>query len=314
MTAVSMTMAEWVKRSFGLQDVNSALEVNLQVAAQFIEALNNVTPRFDEETLTGAMLGAFVGAYPLGAAAFPESKGALEWSSYGKADRGEFGEKNAGADFALMVVFPNKAPRLAIFQAKSDASKSAKLNQLKVGQIKSYIVKAVDAAQNETESVEYRNQIVALTNTGLDIAGLIKKNAQLKDLNWIYYMCQFDRGVLAVPISNIVSEVTISINENKVVYVDVNPELAVSLGDLIKDACADDPKHWLKLSCNLEEYLPKKVDLSDLVDLVPIVVGGSGDASLNIEFGAPKVFIAGGIELTPESSPQPPATSSALKI
>jgi len=98
--------------------------------------LNKVAPRFDEETLTGAMIG----AYPLCAASYPETQeDALQWRSYGKNNRGSFGESGAGADFAMMILIPNRKPRLAIFQAKSDASRKKVKNRLYVGQIKNSV-------------------------------------------------------------------------------------------------------------------------------------------------------------------------------
>ena len=179
-----MTLEEWVKASLGLNDgVSSAIEVNFHIAAMSVEALNNVSPRLDEESLTGAMIGAFVAAQPLSAAAFPGvDKEALQWASYGKNDRGKFGERNSGADFALVVMLPGGRSRLAIFQAKSDQSKSAKKNTLPVGQIKDDGL-AMLPGSKELVRVR-RNQVKNLTDSAIEVASGGGSKADLKDLYW----------------------------------------------------------------------------------------------------------------------------------
>ena len=218
-----MDLADWVKQVYQLDgSVRSALEMNLQLGAKSISALNCVSPRFDEETLTGAMIGAFVGSYPLCAASYPgTSDDALQWRSYGKSDRGKFGESSAGADFALMLLIPNREPRLAIFQAKSDASTWKKNNRLYVGQIKSSKHYEKDTQGNPTgnATVKYRNQIKALTDAALKIHRLVKPLAALNDLHWVHYLGQFEGGVVAVPLSKIAATVQSSISKLSLIHI-----------------------------------------------------------------------------------------------
>lgn len=300
-----MTLEEWIKASLGLNDgVSSAIEVNFHIAAMSVEALNNVSPRLDEESLTGAMIGAFVAAQPLSAAAFPGvDKEALQWASYGKNDRGKFGERNSGADFALVVMLPGGRSRLAIFQAKSDQSKSAKKNTLPVGQIKDDGL-AMLPGSKELVRVR-RNQVKNLTDSAIEVASGGGSKADLKDLYWVHYFCQFQDGVVAVPISCLVDEVRLSISKVRVVDVDVSSKVRVSLHELLRDALVDEPKHWLKINRNVGDSVPRKVDLTSLLELIPIVVGGSeGDrASLNLGDVAPVLLTE---SLKVEEEPVPP--------
>ncbi|MCW2039290.1 hypothetical protein [Xanthomonas campestris] len=278
-----MDLAAWVKQSYGLgDDVQSAIEMNLQLCAKSISALNTVSPRFDEETLTGAMIGALVGSYPLCAASYPGSvKDALQWRSYGKNDRGEFGESRTGADFALMLLVPNKAPRLAIFQAKSDASKGKANNRLYVGQIKQSELYPKDARGRSDKTtgsfaVVHRNQVKALTDASLSIHRLIESTAGLSDLRWVHYLGQFESGVVAVPISKIAEVVQTSIANVSVESVDISADISCPLDRLLRDACLDDPSCWLKIDLDMGEHLPPPVDLTQLSEMMPVVVGGGG--------------------------------------
>ncbi|MCC8619402.1 hypothetical protein [Xanthomonas vesicatoria] len=285
-----MDLADWVKQAYRLgDDVQSALEMNLQLSARSISALNSVSPRFDEETLTGAMIGAFVGSYPLCAASYPGSEeDALQWRSFGKSDRGEFGESRVGADFALALLIPNKAPRLAIFQAKSGASKAKVKNRLYVGQIKKtkFLLKD-DQGHIDSESGSYgvihRNQVKALTDASLAIHRLVKRSADIEDLHWVHYLGQFRDGVVAVPIAKIADVVRDSIVNVSVESVDINQAISCPLDELLRDACREEPLYWLKTDLNLPDHLPKPVDLTRLAEIMPVVVGG-GAGEMGLRF------------------------------
>ncbi|UXA60028.1 hypothetical protein M0D48_13400 [Xanthomonas prunicola] len=122
-----MDFRDWVVASLDLpKNINSAIELNLQLAAKTVEALNGSSSRLDEETLTGAMIGALVAAHPMSAASFPSDQAsAIQWSGYAKHGSGINSERSSGADFALVISLPDGRLRLAIFQAKSDWSASA---------------------------------------------------------------------------------------------------------------------------------------------------------------------------------------------
>ncbi|APO94874.1 hypothetical protein [Xanthomonas vesicatoria] len=285
-----MDLADWVKQAYRLgDDVQSALEMNLQLSARSISALNSVSPRFDEETLTGAMIGAFVGSYPLYAASYPGSEeDALQWRSFGKSDRGEFGESRVGADFALVLLIPNKAPRLAIFQAKSDASRAKVKNRLYVGQIKQTKVYPKDDQGNiDRESGSFdvikRNQVKALTEASLAIHRLVKRSAGIEDLHWVHYLGQFRDGVVAVPISKIANVVQTSIVNVSVESVDIDQAISCPLDELLRDACREEPSYWLRTDLNLSGHLPKPVDLTRLAEMMPVVVGG-GASEMGLRF------------------------------
>lgn len=304
-----MELGDWVKISLGLDDcVRSAIEVNFHIAAMSIEALNRASPRFDEEALTAAMVGAFVAAQPLSAAAFPKvGDEALMWASYGKNDRGSFGERNSGADFALVVMLPDGSSRLAIFQAKSDHSKSSKKNILPVGSIKDDVETCM-LSSGEPVRIR-RNQIKKLAETAINIASKNASRTGLEDICWVHYLCQFENGVFAVPISCLAEEVRESINKVCVVDVDISKKICTSLHKILKDALSDEPKHWLRIDGSVESNVPQTIDLTSLIKLMPVVVGGSegGLASLMLGDVRP-VILTNSLKAAP--APGPPKGST----
>lgn len=130
-----MDFRDWVVASLGLPgNIDSAIKMNLQLAAKTVKALNGATTRLDEETLTGAMIGALVSAHPMSAASYPaDSETAIRWSSYTKHGGKIHSERNSGADFALVLAFPDGCLRLAIFKPKATGPRRLPRTRLSLG-------------------------------------------------------------------------------------------------------------------------------------------------------------------------------------
>jgi len=259
--------------------------MNLRLAARTVQALNQASSRLDEETLTGAMIGALVSAHPMSAASFPaDPASAIQWSGYSKHGSDAHSERNSGADFAMVLSLPDGRLRLAIFQAKSDWGQSATKNMLVVGQIKD-----VSAVEDDSgaiiKSAHRRNQIEALVEAAINIQLKNGKVVSVSGLRWVYYLCQFQDGIKAVALSEIEKSVQLSIRTVRPVKVPLAPNMGRSLDALLKCGCRQETMCWLELSTPVKGMLPPPIDLSALVELMPVVVGREGSKGPRLEFG-----------------------------
>lgn len=281
-----MEFKDWVIASLSLgEGVETALEMNLRLAAKTVQALNQASSRLDEETLTGAMIGALVSAHPMSAASFPaDPASAISWSGYSKHGSDAHSERNSGADFAMVLSLPDGRLRLAIFQAKSDWGQSATKNMLVVGQIKD-VPAVVDDSGAVIESAHRRNQIEALVEAASNIQSKNGKVVSVSGLRWVYYLCQFQDGIKAVALSEIKESVLSSIRTVKPVKVRLAPTMGRSLDALLECGCRQETKCWLELSTPVEGMLPPPIDLSALVELMPVVVGRESSKGPKLEFG-----------------------------
>lgn len=290
--------------------------MNLRLAAKTVQALNQASSRLDEETLTGAMIGALVSAHPMSAASFPaDPASAIQWSGYSKHGSDSHSERNSGADFAMVLSLPDGRLRLAIFQAKSDWGASATKNMLVVGQIKD--VPAVkDDSGAVIDSASRRNQIKALVEAAKNIQSKNGKIASVSDLTWVYYLCQFQDGIKAVALSEIKESVLSSIKMVKTVKVSLAPTMGRSLDALLKCGCRQETLCWLELSTPVDGMLPPRIDLSALVELMPVVVGKEGSKGPQLDFGldVEVVELSRQLLALPESAPIPPKAQHGIKI
>lgn len=281
-----MEFKDWAIASLGLgEGVKTSLEMNLRLAAKTVQALNQASSRLDEETLTGAMIGALVSAHPMSAASFPaDPASAIQWSGYSKHGSDAHSERNSGADFAMVLSLPDGRLRLAIFQAKSDWGASATKNMLVVGQIKD-----VPAVTDDSGAVialaHRRNQIKALVEGAKNIQSKNGRAVSVSDLAWVYYLCQFRDGIKAVALSEVERSVRLSIRTVKPVKVPLAPTMGRSLDALLKCGCRQETVCWLELSTPVEGMLPPPIDLSALVELMPVIVGREGSKGPKLDFG-----------------------------
>ena len=308
-----MDFRDWVVASLGLPgNIDSAIKMNLQLAAKTVKALNGATTRLDEETLTGAMIGALVSAHPMSAASYPaDSETAIRWSSYTKHGGKIHSERNSGADFALVLAFPDGCFRLAIFQAKSDWSASSSKNTLVVGQIKQS-PEVKDETGRIIRQSQRRNQVEALVKAGNAIQFKEDSRLSVQNLTWVHYLCQFEDGIRAVALSDIEDDVRTSITLRKEVRVRLNPEDGTRLDKLLEEACVAGGSGWLEIPSLGGGALPAPIDLSALVQLMPVVVGEEGVARPGLKMG-PNVKVGMLTEPlldvpTPEPGPAPPPT------
>lgn len=308
-----MEFRDWVVAALGLpSDIDSAIEMTLQLAAKSVSALNGAASRLDEETMTGAMIGALVSAHPMSAASYPaDPEAAIRWSSYTKYGNAVHSERNSGADFALVLSLPGGGLRLAVFQAKSDWSASSTKNTLVIGQIKD-----VPEVKDDNEVVIVpagkRNQVEALVRASNKIQFKTVRTT-LQNLTWVHYLCQFESGIKAVSISEVKAGVRTSIRENKKVHVRLEPNDGKELGLLLKQGCVAGSNGWLDISEIGDGVLPPEIDLSALVELMPVVVGREGSAGPKLEMGPDVVVVDLSEALRDVPEPTPTSTPARTR-
>mgnify|MGYP000892103695 CR=1 FL=1 len=107
---------------FGIKAYSNFLGAAFQLAVVELSA-SNLHSSLDEESITGALLGAFAVATPICASAFSVPYGiSSSWVRYSKNLTNGMAEKDTGADFALLIRLDTERSRLAIFQAKKSES------------------------------------------------------------------------------------------------------------------------------------------------------------------------------------------------
>lgn len=281
-----MEFRDWVIASMGLiGGVKSAIEMNVRLAAKTVQALNKASNRLDEETLTGAMIGALVSSHPMSAASFPaDPASAVRWSSYAKHGSGAHSERNAGADFALVLSLPEGRLRVAIVQAKSDWSASSTKNTLVIGQMKD-VPEVKDVNGVVLSPAHRRNQVEALVKAANSLQFKGDERSSVSNLSWVYYLCQFEVGIRAIALSEIEDEVLQSISAEEKVKVELLPTSGICLDELLRHGCRRRSPHWLELGVLEEGKLPPSIDLSALVELMPVVVGREGSKGPKLKFG-----------------------------
>ncbi|WP_439467936.1 hypothetical protein [Xanthomonas translucens] len=236
------------------------------MAAKAIESLNSVRQRLDEESVTAALIGCLVASLPLSALARGESESEdydFSWHHYRKQGSNHDAEPVSGADFALLLALPDGKKRLAIFQAKSDSSKSSKENNLNLSQCREVNGKKV-------------LQLKTLVATARKI---IKNNprqepgdyTRISSINWVHYFCQHKQGTYTIPLKFIARDVNSIINntpesKKKIPIGDNTPKLG--LMNLFRDAFKEKPQFWLNLTAATE--LPEAIQMTELGDLMDL--------------------------------------------
>ncbi|UXA60027.1 hypothetical protein M0D48_13395 [Xanthomonas prunicola] len=130
-----------------------------------------------------------------------------------------------------------------------------------------------------------RNQIEALVKTANGIELKDNKSISISNLSWVHYLCQFQLGIEAVALSKIESHVLQSIESCKEVRLTLTSDKGVQLDLLLKSSCSQKADGWLDLPTLDDAGLPASIDLSALVELMPVVVAREGSGGPQLEFG-----------------------------
>ena len=203
--------------------------------------------RFDEETITAALLGSLAGGLPwvvpaVGSRA-PEGSD-IAWGHFAKKGSSEkhmVAETNAGADFALTIRIAPDRVRLGLFQAKRPKDRATR---------KILIFK------DTPDQMKQKAQFRALRKTALEITeSVLGRSAWLLDLHWVHYLGYLRHGPVAVPLPALHSHAAAATTIKTPTFVDVTfdvPDEARPLMHLLSGAVAMPPgvecPGWLEMT------------------------------------------------------------------
>jgi hypothetical protein len=271
------TLADWVASHLANDATPaSALEANIRLSLKAMTALNAVDCRLDEEGLTASLIGSLAASLPLSILAFGasnEAGGTFSWAQFAKGGRKPFSESRKGADFALVITLPAKRPRMAVFQAKSDWSASAKKNAFKFGHSR-----LEEVAGKET--TVYQAQMLA--NYATDIMRKCRRVPKIEYANFVHYACQLETGLRCVAMSAIAAEITAFLAQPSVASqsVDVTEAKSTAFLDVLADVFEEKPKHWITLpQLDHGALLPETIDMRALAELMDLYVSDDGSGT-----------------------------------
>lgn len=172
---------------FGEELELSALSVTFQLACNgFIcsEYFSNA----DEETTTGALLGAIASTAPWCFQALSQEPD-FNWIRFAKSGNARNAEPSTGADFALILRVTDKLSRLAIFQAKcADNYGNFSVHQISPGRA------------NQDKIPE--PQFIRLMDFARDVENAIPASEEsIKLLNWVHYIAYEPDAIIATPLA-----------------------------------------------------------------------------------------------------------------
>lgn len=225
----------------------------------------------DEETTTGAVLGALAGSYPL--IAEERDSQPIRWHRFTKkpAQHGDSEAAN-GADFALAILGENGETRLALFQAKKSAIRETSTGW------KVNLRHVVKSATGDEEA-----QMITLERLGLALTMLAKNPAKLSEpdgappeprLSWVHYLLYGPGTPVCIPLSDMDGCLEAErLLIGSVNYFEFKPESQPSFIEVLAEVSALAPMSWLTIATpvlfgGLPAYL----------QVLPVLVGGTEKA------------------------------------
>lgn len=219
---------------------------------------------FDEETITAALLGSIAGGFPWVAreiGAREELATSVAWGHYTKAapstkqaksqteQRRDDSEQKHGADFALAIGLEDGMTRLALFQAKRQATKGS--NKITI-------------SKSPRRDEQANKQLLALKTHAFNLMNsALHPNPGVKDLHWVHYLGYMLSGVRCIPLSTLAADelACIAVPSKRFYAIPVTEE-SPSFFDVLKCGMADtalvrdkkgrttrkSPRGWLELT------------------------------------------------------------------
>lgn len=246
-----LTIYDWIideLKSYNRDRPANFLSASLQLAVlQLVTA--GLSRNADEETYTGALLGAFCSTSFFCASGFPKKAGPhMCWQRHSKNSKGHDGEKHTGADFTLIIRTDDNFARAAVFQAKN--SKSG------IGSFE------VDHVSPETDERPAEQQIIRLVDHCLRIMTQVVKVGSgkedqsapsipsVEDLDWTHYLVYHNYSNACCRLSNLRESYQAAREEKIPGRVRLKEADAIPLVDLLAAGCREDTskvRGWISL-------------------------------------------------------------------
>ncbi|WP_312348047.1 hypothetical protein [Stenotrophomonas acidaminiphila] len=257
---------EWIKSEldlFGITTPTNRLSAALQMAVVHLLA-SGLSNDLDEESFTGALLGAFCQTSRLATAGTPAtSDSSLTWRRHNKNGKDYLSERSTGADFSLIIRHDDDFAVAAVFQAKNGQSK----------------IGSFDASHMSPELPEQGRgkelQFCRIRDYCYHILSNFnppKENKSgLKDLDWAHYLVYERFAVYCSPLSSLSLIQDHIANDLKCGAVRYKEHSYSVFTDLLREGCAPGRAKrtgWLSLNSKdeISSFVASALDLFEVYE------------------------------------------------
>ncbi|MBZ2621903.1 hypothetical protein [Xanthomonas phaseoli] len=215
----------------------------------------------DEETTTGAILGAMAASYPILATTKGQSK--INWHRYNKSSaRDPNSEARNGADFTLWLLGDEGNSRVAIFQAKKSA-----VRRTASGWRVDVRHESTDLSGNPCAQMvalaELADQLLRTNQT----PAVINPKNELGHLEWIHYLLYGPSEPLCIPLSRMSdlypAEKNLQGSRNEFTFV---PKDEKTFLKVLSSGINQNTKQWLTVKTKeLFKMFPAWISISPII-------------------------------------------------
>lgn len=261
---MTQEIADWITMQldlYGRDPPLNYLSAALQMAVLHL-LFSEMSNDLDEESFTGALLGAFCESSNICAAGFPPlQNSSMTWRRHNKNGTGEQGESNTGADFTLIIRHSDELACAAIFQAKNGKSNvgSFDANHKSPSQVK--------GGEKELQFVRLKRHCQKILSELIHT----KKKAELEELSWAHYLVYEPFGIYCSPLSSLVEIENRLIQGNHAGTIRYKQYYHLNFIDLLKHGCSEDREDhngWLRLTSKtgISSFVKSAQDLYDVYE------------------------------------------------
>ncbi|MEA9705203.1 hypothetical protein [Xanthomonas campestris] len=257
---------EWVKSELELFGINippNRLSASLQMAVLHLLA-SGLSNDLDEESFTGALLGAFCQTSRLATAGIPaSSEASLTWRRHNKNGKDYLSERSTGADFSLIIRHDDDFAVAAVFQAKNGQSK----------------IGSFDASHMSPEIPEQGRgkelQFCRIRDYCYEILAKFmppKENKRgLNDLDWAHYLIYEPFAIYCSPLSSLSLIQDYIASDLKCGAVRYKEYSYSNFTDLLREGCTHGRAKrtgWLSLNSKdeISSFVASALDLFDVYE------------------------------------------------
>lgn len=254
-------------------------------AVKIVKHLSD-TECLDEETLTGAILGALSTAFAYEAEVRDQThhhnSGQFSWARYNKGSaNNKESEAYNGADFALVLVDAEGKAKIAISQAKRGKAVRPKTEGRfwsietfhLTNNSKGVAVPQIEALTRSAQAIQQADTSPRPVSEPM-IHRFYKNHPSVDGLTWVHYLAYIKGSALCFPLSDMSNLLEKSmkpgVSSAKFEFDPSSKESNyVSIFDVLEDGISAEPKHWLPL-----KYDESIEALPTLIDLMPVYFSG----------------------------------------
>ncbi|MBB4758681.1 hypothetical protein FHT15_003403 [Xanthomonas campestris] len=255
---------DWIKSElalFGIKGLPNRLSESLQMAVVHLLA-SGLSNDLDEESFTGALLGAFCQTCRLATAGTPATfEASLTWRRHNKNGKDFLSERSTGADFSLIIRHDDDFAVAAVFQAKNGQSKVGSFDA-------SHMSPKIPGRDEELQFCRIRDYCYKV------LANFTPPKANengIEDLDWAHYLVYEPYAIYCSPLSSLAIIQRHIARDLKCGAVRYKKYSYSIFTDLLREGCAPGRAKrigWLPLNSKEEisSFVASALDLFDVYE------------------------------------------------